>query len=433
MLLNNSIYSMSNRPIPQLPFPNFKWKWACLQCTEGINDPLVLLGVLFRMAKLENGSLKYSSEEFARELRDLSADLQGSGVNVDLARRTGSRNLIRNSGQYWKALNLIPQDSHGIIELTDFGRKVADHTISQTEFSAISIMTFRLPNPAIQTKEECQLWEQNGLSIYPLQLLLKISRALRNNDLVLLGTQMKDSAYITVEELTRIIIPLSGTKASITDYVGCIREFREGKLSLSGWPNCCPEANDLRIAREYLLFLSNYGYMIKQDGQTREAEQYYYNFSLDDEIQAILHNNSSVSSYVSTLEALRATDVISDVERKRVSSQYRPNQARFRKDVLDACKRCIITNVDMPEVLEAAHIKPHKYQGEEIASNGIALRMDIHMLFDAGHIRISEDGVVDVSPRARMNYGSVIPPTVHIPDYVNKDFLRWRWLNYNGV
>lgn len=39
--------------IPTLPFPNFKWKWACYACTEGINDPVVLLGVLFRMAKLE--------------------------------------------------------------------------------------------------------------------------------------------------------------------------------------------------------------------------------------------------------------------------------------------------------------------------------------------------------------------------------------------
>lgn len=33
--------------VPAKPFPDFKWKWACLQCTEGINDPVVLLGVLF--------------------------------------------------------------------------------------------------------------------------------------------------------------------------------------------------------------------------------------------------------------------------------------------------------------------------------------------------------------------------------------------------
>ena len=37
--------------IPAKPFPDFKWKWASLQCTEGLNDPVVLLGVLFRMRK----------------------------------------------------------------------------------------------------------------------------------------------------------------------------------------------------------------------------------------------------------------------------------------------------------------------------------------------------------------------------------------------
>ena len=40
--------------ISKLPFTSFKWKWGCVQCTEGINDPVVLLGVLFRMRKLEN-------------------------------------------------------------------------------------------------------------------------------------------------------------------------------------------------------------------------------------------------------------------------------------------------------------------------------------------------------------------------------------------
>lgn len=79
--------------VPTKPFPDFKWKWACLQCTEGINDPVVLLGVLFRMRKLEGKGLKYSSSEFANELIELSNDISDS-VGVDLARRTGERNLI---------------------------------------------------------------------------------------------------------------------------------------------------------------------------------------------------------------------------------------------------------------------------------------------------------------------------------------------------
>lgn len=74
--------------IPTKPFENFKWKWACLQCTEGIDDPVVLLGVLFRMRKLEGKGLKYSSQEFANELIELSSDISDS-IGVDLAGRTG--------------------------------------------------------------------------------------------------------------------------------------------------------------------------------------------------------------------------------------------------------------------------------------------------------------------------------------------------------
>lgn len=150
--------------VPTKPFPDFKWKWACLQCTEGINDPVVLLGVLFRMKKLEGRGLKYSSQEFADELVELSNDISDS-IGVDLARRTGERNIIRNSGQYWKAVGLIPDDSRGYIRLTDFGRRVAEHDISQTEFSAITIQTFKLPNSHIQTPAECLNWESHSLII----------------------------------------------------------------------------------------------------------------------------------------------------------------------------------------------------------------------------------------------------------------------------
>lgn len=118
--------------IPAKPFPDFKWKWASLQCTEGLNDPVVLLGVLFRMRKLESSGVKYSSPEFAKELIELSEDIKGTNIGVDLARRTGDRNLIRNSGQYWRAVGLLePGDRSGQIRLTDFGRRVADHEVAR--------------------------------------------------------------------------------------------------------------------------------------------------------------------------------------------------------------------------------------------------------------------------------------------------------------
>lgn len=61
------------------------------------------------------------------------------------------------------------------------------------------------------------------------------------------------------------------------------------------------------------------------------------------------------------------------------------------------------------------------------------MRTDIHTLFDSGHLRISETGVVELSTRARMDYGATIPPKIVLPDFTNLDFVRWRWENYNGI
>lgn len=416
--------------IPSKPFDGFKWKWACLQCTEGINDPAVLLGVLQRMRKLESTGkgYKYSSPEFAQELIDLDSDLKDS-VGVDLARRTGERNLIRNSGQYWKTVGLIPtKKTGGRIQLTEFGRKVADHDISQTEFSAITIQTFRLPNASIQSRAECALWESHSLILYPLRIIL--------NTIIGLSKYGKDQRYLTVDELIKIVIPLSGCRAENEDYINFVYWYRNGIISTYKWPNCCEAANDKRIAREYMLFLANYGYLIESrtDHDTNRSEAYKVNDTIIDEITEILAKPITDETLQQALDDIRSTNVVSEVARKQISySQSRPNQAKFRHDVLDKCKRCVITNVEMPEVLEAAHIKPHKYNGPEAVDNGLAMRTDIHILFDTGNLRINVNGDVELSSYARLNYGMSIPRNIVIPEYVNKNYLQWRWDNYVGV
>ena len=403
--------------VPQKPFPDFKWQWATFAPTESINDPVVLLGVLFRMAKLE-GKYNYSSDEFSLEMRKLTEDLKDS-VGVKLADRVGSRNVMRNSQQYWKSLNLIPRNTHGLIELTDFGRKVAHHEISQTEFSAAIVMTHQLPNANIQSAEVCKKWEDAGIIIKPLKLILRIAQ---------------ETTYLTVDELKTIVIPLSGNpQATIQDYVNFIHWYRAGQLDTSLWPNCCERSNDRRMAREFLLFLDYYGYLIKEEGD-KDGTHFRLNNNISEEINAILNGVTLDPSIEQAIRVLNASDVISDVERKRVQSvRSRPHQAQFRRDVLTACKRCVITNVTMPEVLEAAHIKPYKYHGEDTISNGFAMRLDIHMLFDTGHLRINSDGVVELSGRARLDYGALIPPQIVVPDFVNRDYLKWRWENYNGM
>lgn len=413
--------------IPAKPFQDFKWKWASLQCTERLNDPVILLGVLFRMRKLEllNRNLKYSSLEFAQEMLELSNDVSDS-IKVNLGGRVGERNIIRNSSQYWRAVGLIPNDRSGRIQLTEFGQKVADREISQTEFAAITIQTFRLPNPQIQSEEECNRWYSAGILLHPLKLLLEILCELTKLD------QMQ--GYIMPEELVRIIIPLSGVKAELQDYVNFILWYRAEEITLIDWPNCAEGANDFRIAREYLLFLNNYGYLNKSDARRREEEEYYINVNIFAEIEEIIHEQPKDESLLKALDQIRASDVTSEVERKRIRTRAaRPNQASFRKDVLKACERCVITNVIMPEILEAAHIKPFKYNGEDTIANGFAMRVDIHTLFDTGHLRISPEGDIELSNRARLDYGASIPPRIVIPSFTNREFLRWRWDNYNGI
>lgn len=210
---------------------------------------------------------------------------------------------------------------------------------------------------------------------------------------------------------------------------------REGSVDISSWPDCAPAANDIRIAIEYLLFLSNYGYIENKSGHTRMNEQFFVCDYLIDEINQILSQNIKQESLLDILKKMRLKNVAYEVERKRVqtSKTYRPNQAHFRKAVLAACERCVITNVTMPEVLEAVHIKSFKYKGEDTVANGFAMRTDIHTLFDTGHLRITPDGIIELSSRERLDYGATISPRIVLPDFTNRDFLRWRYENYNGI
>ena len=152
--------------------------------------------------------------------------------------------------------------------------------------------------------------------------------------------------------------------------------YRAEEISLLEWPNCCPAANDRRIAREFLLFLHNYGFLKRTDGSRNLSERYYID-----------------------------------------------------KEVLNE----IITNDGASQTLEAAHIKPKKYNGSDEIANGLAMRPDIHLLFDTGNLRISPDGDVELSSIARENYGWSIPSRIAIPEFTNKQYLRWRWENYNGI
>lgn len=417
--------------IPKKPFEEFKWKWASLAPTESINDPVVLLGVLFKLNKLAKQELKFSSNEYDSAMKELQADLDSANISVKVTDRTGERNLFRNSGQYWKAVGLIPKETRGRIVLTDFGKAVADRKISKTEFSAITIQTLSLPNDRIQSKEECDLWEKHNIKIYPFKIILSILHLLKDMEI-----NKERQCWITGEELIKIIIPLSAYNALPLDYANFIYWYRTNQLSLENWADCATRSNDKRIAREYMLFLENYGYVTADnaDSKNNYQQKYLYNVEFDEEIMKILDVPQSKIDMYELMKNSSTISAVQNIERKRYNrTSARPFQAQFRQNLLSVSDHCLITRVRMAGLLEAAHVKPHKYNGPETKDNGILLRRDIHYLFDSGNLRIDVNGNVFISQPVLEDYGRIIPEKIDIPDYVNKDYIRWRWENYDGA
>lgn len=415
--------------MPKMPFSSYRWFWACKTPTEALNDPAVLFGVLRIISFLGGRSIRYSSMQFEEQLMRLSEDVSST---VDLRRRVGERNLIRNSGQYWSALGLIPAVRHGgKITITDFGADVATGVISQGDFAALTIMTFALPNKATYSEAEIKEWESRDLKIYPLRLILAVMKELF----------ARGEGWITPREVAAVIIPMAAEKRSASDMAEYVVRYRSYPEAFSSWPNCTSGANDMRFVREHLLFLRNYGYVgVDEEGERagdRFDERYWYLSELDFAITGLVEEDSAsiigfgdrALRYIRDREVSAA--VMSTVVRRRAQ---RPGQAQFRQLLLQNVRECPITNVDLPDVLEAAHIKPHAYGGSMGLDNGWPMRVDVHRLFDSGKLRIRPDGryglIEFTDDTARRNYKELANKAIVIPETTNLEHVQWRYDNY---
>lgn len=83
----------------------------------------------------------------------------------------------------------------------------------------------------------------------------------------------------------------------------------------------------------------------------------------------------------------------------------RIGQGIFRVQVLDAYDRaCAVTQEHSLPVLDAAHIRPFADGGPNSPSNGIALRTDLHRLFDRGYVTVDEDERLVVGQRLKLDF-----------------------------
>lgn len=91
-----------------------------------------------------------------------------------------------------------------------------------------------------------------------------------------------------------------------------------------------------------------------------------------------------------------------------VSVEVRPGQAAFRRRVVEAFGlQCVISGCSVGEALDAAHKTGRDWRkGHNSAGDGYILRKDLHALYDAELLKITEDGIVTVDFSIAQQYGT---------------------------
>ena len=403
--------------IPVKPFPSYKWRWLSWLPTEGLLRAPVFLGVLRALHKHQG--YRYSSTSLRDGLHRVQID---TGTDISLARNP-DRNLFRNSGQYWRGTGLLASRV-GVVQLTELGQGVATGDIPKDQFVALMVRNTVLPNPQTYSPVELEKWRKAGLRIKPFELILAV--------MDLLGKTFDvDQAFLTPQELISVVIPLAGQETT-EGIAESIHALRLGNLDVSSWPNCAPRSNDRRLAREFLLFLENFG-VCRTDGTSdRYRQRFLLDQVLSDDIQpnvsrSFLEDDSLVDEEVAILNNSEIPKII---ERRRVLSSRleRPTQSSFRKRVLAAAGgQCILTDETTHDVLEAAHIVPVEDGGIDAMGNGLCMRVDVHRLFDSGKVRIGASGTVALHKDlvTTASY-SGLPQSVVFPLAVKVSNVAWR-------
>lgn len=252
---------------PSRPFDEYKWRWASKTPTENLNCRQVLFGVLAVLAK--HNKKKHATQEFRDDLIQLENELQ-STVSLSKKERDLNKNIIENSGQYWKAYGLLNTTSDGTIDVSKFGLEIIEKGISDEAFVRWQIENFKLPNLNIENKSIIEKHHEAKIEIKPFSLLFNIFKYIVDNSV------SDNQKYITVEEIKKIVVPLSvNSEISFDTYIKHIFTYRKKPSEYDAWPNYTPDANDERMLKEYLLFLKNFGAIT--ECASNKGNRYYFN------------------------------------------------------------------------------------------------------------------------------------------------------------
>lgn len=105
------------------------------------------------------------------------------------------------------------------------------------------------------------------------------------------------------------------------------------------------------------------------------------------------------SDFEASVPDSSASDSLEVRAAKFASIETRPEQAAFRRKLFSAYNgRCVISGCSVVRALDAAHRHGRQWRkGHNSVEDGYLLRKDLHALYDANLLRISDNGVVELS------------------------------------
>lgn len=116
-------------------------------------------------------------------------------------------------------------------------------------------------------------------------------------------------------------------------------------------------------------------------------------------ISAVLDLELPLSAICGVADVPKGTGV--DSKKVTVEMERRMKQAIFRRRVGDRCGwRCVISGVDVRDVLDAAHLPGCDWRTHNEAHHGVLVRTDLHRLLDKGLAEF-RDGTFWIAENAR--------------------------------
>lgn len=196
-------------------------------------------------------------------------------------------------------------------------------------------------------------------------------------------------------------------------------------------PNDVDEQAYPKVKQTYLVRTSTlYSNPVRLSDHSIKGLSYGYRMT-EEQFEKLQQAAGPTRQYKSCVELPETT-----VELERVLREVkkRLGQGEFREKLLSAYGgKCAISNCEVAETLEAAHIDPWCNSESQDATNGLLLRADLHTLFDRDLIGIQPGSMtVHIAKTIRESeYGAFHGNDLNTPSGANalpnSDALERRW------